>query len=1715
MGKTFKKKIVSCLVTVILFISMPISNAFAFEIGSERVDLENSDSIESYINYKPVVWGDKLIANWWNDTDQVDYYSLVDQNGTISSMAALSDISPSTNNNTDSILHQELSNGNLLIYWYSSSSGTGLTDAYFKIIDTNGDTVVDATKINSEAGELNRYTNFAELSNGDLAFTWVTSGINSALRRFSVSGSAATPVDENQISLTSLSDTVGKSQYDCKIAANQNGRFMIITSCNDVNYRGMIFENASPTPVQVDGANYFVISNRGEADTLCYIKTLSNNDFLTVYRKYSGGSATENRSIAYKVYGDDGSQRDNEVVIRQIHSWGYIDEPAVVDNGFILSYTYNDNVSPESYFEYYGNTDYTASSPTNYLLSLPTLSGDYPVYLCFVDIDGDLSFYINEDDGDGYDTYLLRTSTTPASATVVPTSALTEENLDTNSLVINLTGTTFVDSTLNKANFTLNNAPAGVEIESVSYSDDTHCTIELAFDGTDFDEDVTNFSVTIGGAEVMTSSSLTTDTLTITAVIETPPADVEITGFDAIANVDAGIAGIAAYADATEVIASLPTTVTANTNAVTVPVDTWVDTDSYNQAVAGSYTFIATLEAIPAGYANSGGYTATVVVVVAAPTYGVTYNGNGSTGGAVPTDGTSYHTTDTVTVLGNTGTLVKTNSTFSGWNTLANGSGTDYAPSATFSMGTGNVTLYAKWTPDSTYSVTYDANGSTGGTIPTDGTNYHTTDTVTVLGNTGTLVKVNHTFAGWNTAANGSGTDYAPSATFSMGTGNVTLYAQWTPDSTYSVTYDANGSTGGAVPTDGTSYHTTDTVTVLGNTGTLVKTNSTFAGWNTLANGSGTDYAPSATFSMGTGNVTLYAKWNVAVSSDATLKASSTVKGQTVTSLGTPNATLGSETAGAVTITAAQAADTSNGDGFVTLFDKNDTNATVKAVKYGSGTTDFSGFDAAAAYTIAAITDGDFFIVRVTAEDGTTVNYYSVNVTVTSATLAIDTANPQTGTVGTAYAGHTFTATGGTGAKSYAVTAGALPIGLSLSSNGTLSGTPMASGSFNFTVTATDSASTPVTDSQAYSMTINPAPNTAKAITAFNFNGLTPAVTGTVDEVAKTITLTVPNGTDVTALVPTITHTGISVFPDTGVAQNFTTPVSYTVTFTDSTTQDYMATVSVGASSNSNLSALSISGGTLSPAFVSGTTSYTASVGNAYSSITVTPTVADGNATVKVNGLAVTSGGATGEINLSVGNNIITVVVTAQDGTTSNTYTITVTRAASSGGSGGSSGGSSSTTTTQPSQNTSQNTVVVVNGKEQNAGKETQKTEDGKSTVTVEVDNKAIESKIDDAIKNNTTGTGNVIQIPVADTKSEVAKVELTGDIVKKLEENTFDVSVKRDNVEYVIPAAEFTISKVAENLGIQEKALADIKVEVKITKLDEKVVEKYNEVAKANGAELVFPPVQFEITAKTTNIDGTTKEHSINKFSNYVERIMEIPVGVDPSKITTGIVFNSDGTYSHVPTEVYQKDGKWYAKLNSLTNSDYSVIWNPVTVKSVENHWSKEAVNDMASRLVIFNADDFEPDKAITRADFAEYIVRALGLYREGSTHENNFKDVSSTGERTIAILIANEYGIISGYADGTFRGDNQITREEAMAMYQRAMKITKLVGSDENRYQNYTDYSEVSDWATSYVKEVLSAHVFNGTTETKISPEASLTYAEAAQAVKNLLVESKLISQ
>ena len=87
-----------------------------------------------------------------------------------------------------------------------------------------------------------------------------------------------------------------------------------------------------------------------------------------------------------------------------------------------------------------------------------------------------------------------------------------------------------------------------------------------------------------------------------------------------------------------------------------------------------------------------------------------------------------------------------------------------------------DTTLYAVW-KQVTYSVTYDDNGADSGTAPTDGTAYSSGATVAVAG-PGSMAKEGYAFAGWNTAADGSGITYTQGATFTI-TSAVTLYAIW------------------------------------------------------------------------------------------------------------------------------------------------------------------------------------------------------------------------------------------------------------------------------------------------------------------------------------------------------------------------------------------------------------------------------------------------------------------------------------------------------------------------------------------------------------------------------------------------------------------------------------------------------------------------------------------------------------------------------------------------------------------------------------------------------------------------------------------------------------------------------------------------------------------------------------------------------------------------
>lgn len=239
--------------------------------------------------------------------------------------------------------------------------------------------------------------------------------------------------------------------------------------------------------------------------------------------------------------------------------------------------------------------------------------------------------------------------------------------------------------------------------------------------------------------------------------------------------------------------------------------------------------------------------------------YTVIYNGNGNTGGDIPIDNNEYSSGDVVTIKGNYNSLVKTGFSFTGWNTQIDGLGTDYTVNSVINI-TRNLELYAKWTSNPVYTVTYHGNGNTGGLVPVDNTSYESGSSVIVLGKN-TLSRSGYTFVGWTIGS----TTYTEGQSFNISS-NTILYAKWSSNPTYSVTYNGNGSTEGSVPVDSTGYESGSNVTVKSNTGNLKKFENgfywSFEGWNTQANGSGTAYISSESFVIESSNVTLYAQWS-------------------------------------------------------------------------------------------------------------------------------------------------------------------------------------------------------------------------------------------------------------------------------------------------------------------------------------------------------------------------------------------------------------------------------------------------------------------------------------------------------------------------------------------------------------------------------------------------------------------------------------------------------------------------------------------------------------------------------------------------------------------------------------------------------------------------------------------------------------------------------------
>ncbi|KAJ3198243.1 hypothetical protein HK101_007764 [Irineochytrium annulatum] len=556
----------------------------------------------------------------------------------------------------------------------------------------------------------------------------------------------------------------------------------------------------------------------------------------------------------------------------------------------------------------------------------------------------------------------------------------------------------------------------------------------------------------------------------------------------------------------------------------------------------------------------------------------------------------------------------------------------------------------------------------------------------------------------------------------------------------------------------------------------------------------------------------------------------------------------------------------------------------------------------------------------------------------------------------------------------------------------------------------------------------------------------------------------------------------------------------------------------------STLQMLIPSTGSLSPAFDPAKDTYTISVPNSVYQFQLTPTALDPLAKIEIavgdgEWNEVTSGSASENLPLQVGGNTIVVKVTDSLGHVTE-YKINVNRASSDNGNngggnnggGGNTGGNSGSTpaptpapvpTPTPAP-VKDNLETTRDGSHQPFA--TSKPSDNKETL-VQVD----PAKLKDAMSQ---GTGQ--QFAIHSPNDGDMKVDgLTLETLKQLVDQGSKLNISNPLAIYPVPGGKMDLNGVSGQLG--NAALNDIDVHIDITRSSDTLIDSAETRAASQGYELLVTPVDLDLTFSK---DGQTVRSG--QLNGYAPKYIALPEGIDPNRITTGVIINPDGSIFHVPTVVTKVDSRYYALINDLRSSgSYSVIWNPQDFEDARSHWGKIDVNNIAARLDLKGNGDntFSPNRQVTRSEFAEIVVLGLGLMRQDAP-QNLFPDVNNSAWFRNAVALANEFGIVRGYDNGNFYGNQEITREQGFAMVARAYRLIEPDAAISPNQMNselerYSDAADVSNWAKEDVAQLIAAGIIQGNGPEVLSPKTTMTRAEVTALIARMLKVTNLIDQ
>lgn len=178
-------------------------------------------------------------------------------------------------------------------------------------------------------------------------------------------------------------------------------------------------------------------------------------------------------------------------------------------------------------------------------------------------------------------------------------------------------------------------------------------------------------------------------------------------------------------------------------------------------------------------------------------------------------------------------------------------------------------------------------------------------------------------------------------------------------------------------------------------------------------------------------------------------------------------------------------------------------------------------------------------------------------------------------------------------------------------------------------------------------------------------------------------------------------------------------------------------------------------------------------------------------------------------------------------------------------------------------------------------------------------------------------------------------------------------------------------------------------------------------------------------------------------------------------------------------------------------------------------NHWAEINIVKLVEAGVAggYGDNTFRPDKTITRAEFTKFVVTAVGLSggkngrsgrntgRSGGEQEISFTDsgrIPDWAKESVAAAV--KAGIISGYADGTFKPDRLVSREEMAVMLVRALNLEAEAAKKDGAALSFADNYAVSSWARGAVAVAVEKGLVSGYGDNSFKPYKNASRAEAA---------------